>query len=111
MAGRFYFDVAKKYGLRLIAPTAEEQAWIHDKYVNELLRGTFLPETREGLIQIIAAMKQRDGIEGIVLAGTELPLILRAESIAGLALLDTTQIHVRAAVEEMLGNEEAEHNA
>lgn len=101
MAGRFYFDVAEKYGLRLVAPTADEQAWIHDKYVNELLRGTFLPETREGLTQIITTMKQRDAIEGVVLAGTELPLILRAESIAGLPLFDTTQIHVRAAVAEM----------
>ncbi len=54
MAGRFYFDVAEKYGLRLVVPTADEQAWIHDKYVNELLRGTFLPETREGLTQIIS---------------------------------------------------------
>ena len=67
-----------------------------------MLRGTFLPETREGLTQIIATMKQRDAIEGVVLAGTELPLILRAASIAGLPLFDTTQIHVRAAVTEML---------
>ncbi len=103
MAGRFYPEVAEKYGLRLIAPSVEEQTWIHDKYVNELLRGTFLPETREKLAQIIETMKQRNAIEGVVLAGTELPLILRAESIAGLPLFDTTQIHVRAAVAEMLG--------
>lgn len=105
MAGRFYFDVAERYGLRLIAPTAEEQSYIHDKYVNELLRGTFLPETREGLTQIIATMKQRDDIEGVVLAGTELPLILRAASIEGLPLFDTTQIHVRAAVAAMLSGD------
>ena len=110
MAGQFYFEVAQKYGVRLIAPTPEEQAWIHDKYVNELLRGTFLPETREGLERVIATMQQRDGIEGVVLAGTELPLILRAESIAGLPLLDTTQIHVRAAIAEMMGGDEAERH-
>jgi len=109
MAGRFYFDVAEKFGFRLIAPTVEEQAWIHDKYVNELLRGTFLPETREGLTQIIATMKDRNGIEGVILAGTELPLILRADSIAGLPLFDTTQIHVKAAVAEMLGDEAGHH--
>jgi len=102
MAGRFYPDVAQKYGIRLAPPAAEEQAWIHDKYVNELLRGTFLPETRDGLTQIITTMKQRDAIEGVILAGTELPLILRADAIAGLPLFDTTQIHVRAAVSEML---------
>jgi len=102
MGGHFYAEVAEKYGLQLVTPTAQEQAYIHDKYVNELLLGKFLPETREGLTQIIATMKQRDTIEGVVLAGTELPLILRADSIAGLPLFDTTQIHVRAAVAEML---------
>jgi aspartate racemase len=101
MSGRFYFEVADRYGLRLIAPTPEEQAWIHDKYVNQLLLGKFLPETREGLHQIVATMKQREGIEGVILAGTELPLILRAESICGLPLFDTTRIHVRDAVAEM----------
>jgi len=102
MAGRFYPDVAEKYGIRLVAPSAEEQAYIHEKYVNELLRGTFLPETRSALQQIIATMKDRDGIEGVVLAGTELPLILRADTIAGLPLFDTTQIHVAAAVAEIV---------
>ncbi len=105
MAGSFYPDVAEKYGLRLISPSPQKQAWIHDKYVNELLRGTFLPETREKLTEIVSAMKQRDSIEGVVLAGTELPLILRADSIVGLPLFDTTQIHVRAAVAEMLSGE------
>jgi aspartate racemase len=110
MAGRFYPEVAQKHGLQLVTPTPEEQAYIHDKYVNELLLGKFLPETREGLTQIIATMKQRDSIEGIVLAGTELPLILRAESIAGLPLFDTTRIHVKVAVEEML-SKPASHSA
>lgn len=105
MSGRFYPDVFDKHGIRLVTPSPEEQAYIHDKYVNELLLGKFLPETRERLTQIIAIMKQRDAIEGIVLAGTELPLILRAESIAGMPMFDTTQIHVRAAVAEMFSGE------
>jgi aspartate racemase len=105
MSGHFYPQTFEKHGIRLATPTPEEQAWIHDKYVNELLRGTFLPETREGLTQIVTTMKQRDAIEGIVLAGTELPLILRAESIAGLPLFDTTQIHVKAAVTEIMRDE------
>lgn len=102
MAGRFYPEVAQKYGIRLISPSREEQAFIHDKYVNELLLGRFLPETRTALQQIISTMRDRDRIEAVILAGTELPLILRADSIAGLRLFDTTQIHVRAAIAEML---------
>lgn len=102
MSGRFYQDVFEKQDIALVTPSEEEQARIHDKYINELLLGKFLPETRDFLQQIIAGLKERDGVEGVVLAGTELPLILRGTSVAGPPMFDTTQIHVSAAVEEML---------
>lgn len=105
MSGRFYPEICEKHGIALVAPSQEEQAYIHDKYVNELLNGVFLPETRDRLQQIIAIQKQRDCIQGVILAGTELPLILRAESVEGLPILDTTQIHVNAAVSEMLSSQ------
>ena len=46
-------------------------------------------------------MKDEDGIEALVLAGTELPLLLR-NSDAGVPFLDTTLIHVEAIVGELL---------
>jgi aspartate racemase len=104
MSGRFYPDISEKCGIVLVPPSEEEQAYIHDKYVHELINGVFLPETRNRLLEIIATQKQRDRIQGVILAGTELPLILRAESVEGIPLLDTTQIHVQAAVSEMLSN-------
>lgn len=47
-------------------------------------------------------MKRRDNIEGVILGGTELPLLLRAEEHNGLPLLDTTRIHVDRLITEML---------
>jgi len=102
MSGRFYPEIFEKQDIALVPPSLEEQAYIHDKYVNELVNGVFLPETRNRLQEIIATQKQRDRVEGVILAGTELPLVLCAESVEGLPLLDTTQIHVNAAVSEML---------
>jgi len=102
MSGRFYPEVFEKHGVRLVAPSAEEQADIHDRYVNQLIKGIFLPETRARLKEIIATQVERHGVEGMILAGTELPLILKAETIAGIPLLDTTQIHVDAVVAEIL---------
>ena len=102
MSGRFYRDVFEKQEITLITPTEEEQARIHDKYINELLLGKFLPETRDYLQQVVVKMKDRDGLEGLVLAGTELPLILRGVAVTGLPVFDTTQIHVRVAVAKML---------
>jgi aspartate racemase len=98
MSGRFYPDVFEKAGVGLVLPDGAEQVYIHDKYMNELVRNILSPETRERLLAIIERMKSDEGIDGVILGGTELPLILRAESASGLPLLDTTQIHARAIV-------------
>ena len=80
--------------IAIVVPTREEQAFIHDKYMGELFVGTILEETRAGLVEIVAAMKERDGVDGLILGGTELSLILREPTAAGLPVLDSTQIHV-----------------
>ncbi len=102
MQARFYPNVFSREGIALIMPDAGEQAYIHDKYVNELLKDIFLPTTRERLTEIIRKMKEREQIEAVLLAGTELPLILPQEDAAGIPLLDTTKIHVEAAVARLL---------
>jgi aspartate racemase len=102
MEGRFYPAVFSRRGVELVVPTPTERAYLHEKYMDELVKGVFLPETRAGLVAIAERMKKEDQIEGLILGGTELPLILR--EIPGLPLLDTTQIHVKAAVAEMLSD-------
>jgi len=37
----------------------------------------------------------------VILGGTELPLLLQAPTVAGLPLLDTTELHVNAIVERL----------
>jgi aspartate racemase len=54
MGARFYPDVFAQRGIDVVAPSADDQAYIHEKYTTELLRNLFLPTTREGLIQVIA---------------------------------------------------------
>jgi len=54
------------------------------------------------LLEIVDRMKERDQIDGLILAGTELPLILRASEHNGIALLDTTKIHVERILESLL---------
>jgi aspartate racemase len=102
MQARFYPDVLLREGIALVTPVAGEQAAIHDKYVNELLRDIFLPATRDWLLQIIHRMRDQQQVEAVLLAGTELPLILHQDHAAGIPLLDTTQIHVKAAVARLL---------
>ena len=66
----------ERAGIGLIVPDKTEQEFIHEKYMNELLKNIFLPETREALLAIVDRMKNRNGIEALILGGTELPLIL-----------------------------------
>jgi len=102
MQGRFYPDVLSREGIMLAVPAPDEQEYIHDKYMNELVLGTFLPTTRERLLAIAARMAKQDSIQGLILGGTELPLILTDSSSAGIAFLNTTEIHVKAILTEAM---------
>ena len=102
MQARFYPDVLSRRSMTLVLPDADEQDYIHDKYINELLKNIFLPETRAGLLRIAYRLKEQEGIEGLILGGTELPLILTPDAIPELPLLDTTRVHVEAVVARLL---------
>src|SRR5262245_2189051 len=102
MRADFYPKVFARDGIELLVPDSHDQDYIHDKYMNELVPGKFLPETRAGLLTIVDRMKTTKNIDGVTLAGTELPLILRDPIHNGIPFLDTTKIHVEAAVVEML---------
>ena len=92
-----------KAGMSLAVPNADEQAYIHEKYLGELVKGVFLPETRARLLEIVERLRIREEIEAVILGGTELPLILPEGSGACVPLLDTTRIHVNAVMERWLG--------
>jgi aspartate racemase len=101
MQGRFYPDVFSKAGISLIVPEEDEQTYIHDKYMNELVKGVLLPETRDQLLTIVDRLAKQEHAQGVILAGTELPLILRDTS-SEIPFLDTTQIHAKAAIHALL---------
>jgi aspartate racemase len=101
MQGTFYPKVFSREGIELVVPDATDQDYLHDKYLNELVPGKFLPETRAGLLAIVDRIKANSDIDGVILAGTELPLILRDAEHNGIPFLNTTKIHCQAAVAEM----------
>jgi aspartate racemase len=102
MQGRFYSDVFSCSQIEVVRPRDDEQAFIHDIYVGELLKNVFRPETRERVLSIVGLMKDRDRVQAVILAGTELPLLLTKESTSSpLPLLDTTEIHVKAAMKQL----------
>ncbi len=102
MQGGFYQEVLGRAGIEVIVPAADEQAFIHEKYMTELVNAIFLPETRTRLLAIADGLRREHGIEGLILGGTELPLILTDTGGLDMPFFDTTQIHAEAAVARML---------
>ena len=102
MQATFYPKVFSREEIELFVPDTEDRDYIHDKYLNELVSGKFLADTRANLLAIVDRMKEKHDIDGVILAGTELPLILRDRQHNGIPFLDTTEIHCEAAVTEML---------
>ena len=102
MQANFYQKVFSRDDIELLVPDGKDQDYLHGKYFSELVVGKFLPETRAGLLSIVDRMKATSDIDGVILAGTELPLILRDAHHNGIPFLDTAKIHVEAAVVEML---------
>jgi aspartate racemase len=102
MEEAFYPKVFSRTDIKLVVPNDRERDYIHEIYFGELLKDIFLPETKAKLFAIAEEMKARDGIEALILGGTELPLLLRADEHNGTQLLDTTRIHVDRLVKEML---------
>ena len=102
MQGRFYSEPFRAAGMELVVPNHEEQEYIHDRYMKELIPGVFLSETRQSMAAVIERLIRQERIDGLVLAGTELPLLLREAGDLGVPLLDTTRLHVEQVVERLL---------
>jgi len=98
MRAKFYPETFARAGLELFTPNDSERAMIHEIYIQQLLKNDFRAESRAAIAGIIERMRNQNGIEAVILAGTELPLLLRGAEPEGLPFLDTTMIHVAAAV-------------
>jgi aspartate racemase len=101
MEGRFYPNVFKRRKIAIVPPNKEERTWIHDRYVGQLLKGEFLDETREGVTAVIKRLREEEKIDGVILGGTELTLLLSAPVVADIPALDTTALHVAAIVRRL----------
>ena len=101
MRARFYPEELQRADIALVTPTEPERQLIHQKYIGELLKNQFLPETKAAILRVAQRMRSQEGVGAIVLAGTELPLLLRGSE-ADVQFLDSTLIHVKAIVDALL---------
>ena len=94
----FYRDRLAAAGIAALVPAEADRAFMDDAIMTEMVRGIFRPDVKQRYIDIIGELADR-GAAGIVLGCTEIPLLLQADTAAGVPLFDTLAIHARAAVD------------
>jgi len=99
-AGLFDERFAQAVGCDVLWPHSDEQQAV-DSWIREgAQQGGFSAEHTAALTQLINRLASR-GAKGVVLACTELPIML-ADSNTDLPLFDTTRLHAKAIVDAAL---------
>jgi aspartate racemase len=107
MDAPFYPAVFARHDIAVVPPDDADRAWVHERYIGELLRGDFRDDTRRQLVALVTRLRDEAGIDGVILGGTELPLLLSTPTIADLPALDTTALHVAAIVDRLRRDRDA----
>lgn len=96
----FYANRLKHHGLEVLTPNAAERAIVNEVIYRELVRGVVMPSSKSKYQKIIQNLVGA-GAEGILLACTEIGLLITEEDCA-VPVFDTTLIHAIAAVDYAL---------
>lgn len=99
----FYRGRLQSHGLEVLVPDAPGRAFVDRVIYDELVHGVVLPESRAGYLAAITELVAR-GADGVVLGCTEIGLLVGADDVPGAVVLDTTEVHARAAVAAALAS-------
>lgn len=100
----FYTGPLRAHGLEVVVPAEDEIVEIDRIIYDELVHGVVKDSSRKVFRRVAQGFVDA-GAEAVVLAGTELSLLLEPDDVS-LPLHDTTAIHVDEALDWMLGEAE-----
>ena len=93
---------AQSPGVEIVKPQPDEIAFIGKAYQRILDTQKGDEADTSGLRRIAADLQRRDGVEAILLAGTDLAVIFD-EANAGFPALDVARLHIDAIVDRLVG--------
>jgi aspartate racemase len=96
----FFIEHLEGQGIDCMLPDAGQREYLDSTIFEQLTRGVFLEETRQGYASLIRSLAFQ-GAQGVALACTEIPLLVK-QSDSPVPLFDTTAIHVDAIVDFIL---------
>ncbi|WP_099210932.1 aspartate/glutamate racemase family protein [Thermococcus henrietii] len=96
MTADFYKNALREAGFEVLTPNAEEIEEVERIIKEELALGNFA--SRDWIIDLINRYIREEGIEGVILGCTELPLIVKAGDVDA-EVFDTVDIHMRKLID------------
>jgi aspartate racemase len=93
----FYREKLDRRDIATIIPRADDIEYLNHIIYNVMGKGIFTDEIKKRVLSIIDELVQ-EGAEGVILACTELPILIKQEDCT-VPVFDTTALHVKAAVE------------
>lgn len=81
--------------VEVIKPRPDEVSFVHDAYSKLASTGFATADERQQLVDLANRLKQRDGVDAIVLAGTDLALLFDERN-TPFEHLDCARAHIRA---------------
>jgi aspartate racemase len=96
MEESFYAERLESGGLKVVIPSEPERIEVHRIIFEELCKGVVKPESKTALLAVTDSLRTK-GIDGLILGCTELGMAIQQEDFSDLAVLDSTEIHCRAA--------------
>jgi aspartate racemase len=95
MEGSMYPEAFTAAGIEIVIPEEEERRFINRSIYEDLAAGKVTPELRETYLGICRRQIEADGVDAVILACTEIPLVLTAEDLP-VPVIDTVRCHAEA---------------
>jgi aspartate racemase len=94
----FYRDRLRAGGVEAVIPPADARTELHRVIYEELVQGVFTEASRQAMLAMIETARRDDAIDAVILGCTELSFLIKPDDLPE-PLLDTTEIHARAAMD------------
>jgi len=101
MSSGMFEKKCTQYGIEAIVPCEDEQQTIHNIIFPNLVAGIVIEKDKETILNIANKMLAEHNADALILACTELPLIIQSGDL-NTVLLDTTKIHIDAILKCIL---------
>ena len=88
----------------VVEPTVSEIDFIHQTYLQIVAAARGTEEQYQGLRQLAHTLVEREGVEAVILAGTELSLVFNQANM-DFPHVDGARLHLDAIMGQLLGNE------